>query len=206
MTFNSVYEILDPISTIRKQRFWDWFDGDDLRSFWTKRNNQGTGTFAMQDAIDAGFRITTGSSNGDQSRIDFNNIRHYNHNGAVCVFVCRSENTNRSQLNCGFVGVVDLFPVEMVFMGNDHFDSFYRLITGDGVQNNTDTDVATDALFHSHRIEVDGTDATLFIDGVLKVTKQANIPDVKMQPILRIRVSQNGPKFTEIRYFEAYNT
>ena len=49
MTFSSVYEMFDPLTTVRKQHFWDWFSGDDLRSTWNKNDISGTNVFAMED-------------------------------------------------------------------------------------------------------------------------------------------------------------
>jgi hypothetical protein len=36
MTFDSVYEMTNPLTTVRKQHFWDWFSGDSLNARWTQ--------------------------------------------------------------------------------------------------------------------------------------------------------------------------
>jgi len=96
MTFNSVYEILDPISTIRKQRFWDWFDGDALRSWWAQTSFGAGGTVSMEDAVDEGLKIVTNTASLDGQQIDFNDERHYSETASIFYWSNSSSFNNNS--------------------------------------------------------------------------------------------------------------
>ncbi len=91
MTFDSVYQILNPLSVVRKQHFWEWFDGAALDSRWTFYDIVGTNSGAMEDSIDGGYAVTTGTTNNDRGGIWFNGINQYAFDGSVFFAVVKND-------------------------------------------------------------------------------------------------------------------
>ena len=56
----SIYNQLNPLNEIAKQRMVETFSGDALDTDrWNTVNVSGTNTFAMSDSVYGGFKITT---------------------------------------------------------------------------------------------------------------------------------------------------
>ena len=85
MAFPSVYEMTNPLTTVRKQHFWDYFSGATLNSRWTFTNHLGAGSGAMSDSVDGGYIVTTASATNNRSGISFNDIRPFAHDGSVMI-------------------------------------------------------------------------------------------------------------------------
>ena len=205
VAFASLYEAFNPLTTVAKQHFIEWFSGSVLDSIWNQRNTNGVGTYAMVDAVDEGFSITTGTSTSNASDIDMNDIRHYSEDNYVCISIFRRVTT---------LSIVQQISVNngatfnhYVLVQDDTINTFYDLFTKDGTTPSAqDSDIAIDATFHSHKIELNGTNARLDIDGVLKVTKTTNLPVAALQPAFRVFARGTGGKEGRFRYIEAYST
>jgi len=201
--------MLDPLTTLRLQRFWDWFSGDDLNSYWSKVNYSGTGTFTMVDAVDEGFSVTTASdTNARNSGIEFNNKKQYSSSGSVFITVFRTVTASNNQAVVGLV--------ENAGTGGDYYivinrqgSTFYGLQNRNDASgtSTTDTTISVDTSFHSHKGTIDGTTCTLTIDGVLGASTTSNVPDENMEPEFNV-LNHTSAQANEarIRYYEAYNT
>jgi len=206
MTKNSVYEILDPVNTLRKQRFWDWFDGSDLGSWWTENNSSGVGTFAMVDAVDEGFSVLTGASAGNDSQIFFNDKRHYDFANSVLITVSRAVTTTGISWVPMLVDNATTFT-HRIIMRIDSTKTFYDINTrGGGGATVVDTTVPIDTTFRVNKVELFSAKGEFSIDGVLGATSTSNLPSVKLQPMVRMFAREAGGKEGRIRYLEAYNT
>ncbi len=208
MTFSSVYEITDTLCMVRKQHYWCYFNGTDRDDRWTNRNVSGSGSFIMSDNINTGFRITTGASNGNRSRIDFNCIRHYDCNSSVSIQVTRSQDTARQQVAGGFVGEPCQFPLHAAYSIQDQLaGSKYLILAGDGCcTTNTATCVCTDGVWRSHKIELTACDIQLTLcGGCVDATHCCTLPTIPLEPIFDVRTVNCGAHWGEIRYSEAYN-
>lgn len=206
MTFGSVYEILTPLSTVRKTKFWDWFDGDDLRSWWTKTNTAGVGTFAMVDAVDEGFSITCGTASNDGSNIDMNNINHYSAISTIVISVFRRVTATAASIQQVTANDNTTFTHYGLIADDTDFTN-YVMITRDGTtQSNQEATFARDAAFHSHKMEFGSANVKATIDGGLEITKTTNRPTADLQPVFRIFARGTGGKEGRIRYMEAYST
>jgi len=206
MVFDSVYEMFNPLTDVRKQHFWEWFSGESLDSRWTQTNVAGTGTFAIDDTIDGGLKITTGSSNADKSQITFNNIRQYSPTGSVCIGVA-SRGAN-AQYKMGLFNLLDDTTDQRAFVENGATQTYYRLGTAASSQTMTETNIAVDTSWRVSRIELTSSNCTLSIDGVLKATNDSNdnLPTSKLQPTFQSRTLTSSAVNCNIRYMETYNT
>jgi len=207
MVFENVYEMITPPATQKKSWFVDWFDGDDLKAWWTKSDVVGTGTFAMDDAVDEGFKVTTGSSLNDHSGINLNNIHHYANDGAISISVWKADTTVNILVFTGLMDSISSTTTDAAVARADSVNSNFFLRTADAsTASNSDTSIALDANFHKHELELLSASALHKMDGILEVTKTNNLPTIKLQPQFNIFARGTGTKAGNIRFLEAYNT
>lgn len=203
---NSLYEHLFPLTTVMKQRVLDNFDGDTLNERWNKRDISGTGTFAMVDAVDEGFSITTGSSINNASLIDFNQIRQYSETASILLMVFRRVASSAGRIEGGFKNLTDI-STDFVAVRDLVQDTFKRFITADATTaKTTNTSVSVNTLFTSYKIEMKSASAECSIADILEVTHTTELPTAKLEPYFRVRTQTSSVREGRIRYLEAYNT
>ncbi len=206
----SVYELLTLLSVVRKQKFWDYFDGDALKSWWNFANGVGSGSSGMVDAKNEGFQVTTGGTSLDWSLIAFNNIRQFDFGGAIAEFSCRAVSSVTRHIDVGFSGDAtdfDIATAEFVMSRNDTQESFYSLRqVGGGSDNEVNTTLAIDEVFHTHKLSIDSVLSKLWIDGKFLAINSVDLPTGKAQPYFRVRTRGTGAKEGRIRYMECLNT
>jgi len=206
MTFESVFEILNGGVAERKTRFWDYFDGSNLKAWWSI---QDFGiTVSMEDAIDEGLKIVTGSVSIDNGWIYFNDIRHYEPTGAVFISVFRTLSLLNFFSRTGlFNDTQDGNQFNYIQVAGDSTLTNWRLFTRNtGSSANVDTGVALDTNFHVFRGEEKSASAELLIDGFLKATGTTALSVLKEQPAFGHGTRAPAVKEGHIRYFEAWNT
>jgi len=220
---DSLYEQVQPFTTVAKNRFVEWFCGNEIRTdTWNKNDIRGgAGTFAMSDSKDGGFKITSGSSANSQSRIDFGNINTYAHNASVNLSVTYREYGTTGIIRCGFKKGTDEAVNHGAFYQNSADDTYYRLFTQDGSSGNsvnTSVKSAEDTVKRLHKIECKSSsvDYTIAHQGAinevegwygsaLTVTSTSNLPSQAMQPMFSM-YGNSVARVGHILYMEAYNT
>ncbi len=205
--FASLYQSFQDLTTLQKQHFVEWFSGDALDSIWTEDDGQGTGSSAMVDAIDGGYRITAGTGANDNRNIHFNNKRHYLQTGSVIIAIVKNGTAANSDCNIGFVSDESTVNHRCWMINHSTADSFFGVVCHDGTTSSkTLTDISNDTSFHLHKAELKASVAEYIIDGVLKASHTTNLPADKLQPMGRaLSKSGNAAELT-LRYLEAYNT
>jgi hypothetical protein len=208
MTFSSFYEMSNPLTTVRKQHFWDWFSGDSVNSRWTLvAVNSGTG--AMQDTVDGGFILTTGTTIGNTAYIHFADKKQYAHDGSVFIGVIKCASAGADEIpRIGIADHPDLNTSYTICGINDTGGAgFYDLRTRDGsTASSTNSTLADDASWHVHKVVTTSSDVTYTIDGVDSVDKTTNRNNIRGEPVITAHTRTSGAKTIEVRYLEAYNT
>lgn len=209
MTFASVYEILTPLSTVRKTKSWYWFDGNALKSIWGVRLG-GTGSQAMADAVGDGWLSQTGTTNNSVVILHQDDKRHYDPNGSVCICIMKTNQTTDFRGETGFAdlqggGAQDIALVGIRTEGGSTTDYMIFTVRGAG-SSATTASFLLDTVFHTHSLELDGTDAKYSIDGGLEATKTTDLPANKMQILSQTNNRSAVNRTKNIRYIEAYNT
>lgn len=211
MTFANVYEMLNHPAEVRKTHFWDWFDGDDLKSWWFERHFT-AGTVAMADEVDGGIKITSGATTSDVLTIDFNDIRHYAYDGSIveCVFK-RSSVSSSHQVMAGTIAPGNYTSWHGYQAGqNGPVDtSNFSMRSNDGgvTDSRTSFSESIDTNYHRYKMKVNGTNFTTWFDGILAATKTNDLPSQKLQPTLLTNShNQNSSAILQCTYIEAYNT
>jgi hypothetical protein len=207
MTFSSLYEMFNPLTEVRKQHFWDWFSGDALNSRWTFTDINPTGSGAMEDAVDGGYKLSAGASNSDQSMISFNDKRQYAHDASTIIWVWKTFETTNLDNGCGFYGGIGDFHINSAEIGCDSSANFDLSTRDNSTGTNTTGSVVKDTSYHTVKIVCDTADIELIIDGLTDVTKTTNRPTLKMQAGMRAKTTSGAVTHSVgATYVEAYNT
>lgn len=207
-TSASLYEQLFALTTVMKQRVVDNFSGDSLNERWTTTNDSGTNTFAMADSVDGGFSITTGSTSGNGGSITFNNIRQYNHQGAVCLMVVNNTATSSMITDWGLSDNIARDNADQSFFRANSGNSFVNFATGNSAGTTTEsaTSQALTTNFLSLKIENKSSSVEGSLSGVIEVTNTTNLPTNRQQPFFQHRNQSASAETASIRYCEVYNT
>jgi hypothetical protein len=209
----STYEQINPLTTVNKQHFVEWFSGKQLPSYWTETDIGGGGTVAMNDAVDGGLTLTSGTSIGDTVHITFNNKRQYDDDNCIMVAVCNAETSN-SNLGVGFDS-----DTAKDYNGTGSFSfsilewrvalTNLSLKTADGTTpSRTASDIPFDTnVYRSVKITNTASNCNLTLDGVSKVDRTSLLPTTNMQPRFSSQLATNtGAQIAHIRFMECYNT
>ena len=210
MAFPSVYEMTNPLTTVRKQHFWEYFSGATLNSRWTFADYSSTGSGAMSDSVNGGYIVTTGSATNARSGISFNSVKPFAHDGSVMIASVK-RNTANSFINTGFSESSDIAgtTTNSIFYENDTSDTFIQLYNkGTGSALTTVTDVPIHTNYTDVKIELlSSTTARMSLDGVLKVDITTSLlPTVALQPNFLVLRRSSGNATGNIKYMECYNT
>ena len=208
MAFPSVYEMTNPLTTVRKQHFWDYFSGATLNSRWTFTNHLGAGSGAMSDSVDGGYIVTTASATNNRSGISFNDIRPFAHDGSVMIASVK-RNTASSFIYTGLSESSDSAgsDANSISCENDTSDTFIQLYNkGTGSALTTVTDVPIHTNYTDVKIELLSSSATMSLDGVLKADITSFLPTVALQPNFLVLRRSSGNATGNIKYMECYNT
>jgi hypothetical protein len=209
--FDSMYESFNPLTTVNKQHFVDWFTGKQLSSIWTTHDISGAGTFEMADDVDGGFKIITNTGSTAKNSINFGDIRQYSPTASEVIFIAKriTDSGINGQWNIGLSYGNSNYPSHSIVVTNYPADTYYSLSStassGVSRSSNTGTSTPVDTAWHSHRLTNGSSDLKLTIDGVLEVTRTAHRPIHNMQPLVQV-YSVSLASEMRIRYFEAYNT
>jgi len=157
----------------------------------------------MNDVLDGGFKITTGTSDNNESAINHNAKRHYDETSSAIILVASA--IANSRFRGGFTEN-NTMGGAFALVEKDADDTNYQLATDDGTtETSTASDIPIDTSYHVHKIICASADIKLNIDGVLKVTKTTNRPDFKLQPYFTVKARSAGAKTGNIRYLEVYS-
>jgi len=210
MVFPSVYEMfVEDLTTVRKQHFWEYFSGATLNSRWTVVN----GTAVPKDEADGGVILSTLVQNHANTRVAFNDIKPFAHDGSVVIG--NFKQTDNLSTSYTYMGLTDNSNVGATANDNASIalheavftNAKYVLRTGDGTTSTgTDTDIAEDTDWHNHKITLSSSNVINSIDGVTKATKTTNRPTQNLQPIMYAGTSNAQVHQAQIRYMECYNT
>jgi len=203
--FASLYEAFNPLTTLAKTHFVEWFSGKDIDTIWNTVET-GSGSGAMDDAIDGGYKLTTGAVINNNRNINFNTIKHYSQTASIIISVTKLTNLVNALEQDGFIETIAF--AHYVLSNNDSAATpNYELISKDGTTPSAQQgSIARDTNFHVKKITLTPSNLLLDIDGTLDVTKTTNRPAARLQPIFRVFTRGGAARTGHIRYLEAYST
>lgn len=209
MVEESLYEHLNPLCVVAKQRVVEHFDGDSLcTDRWSTSAGSGSVNFTMFDDICGGFEInpTATSSFG---RANFANNRQYSCEAVVLISVVHRDSGALQTVMLN-EQTTSSSAFSTLRMENDPCATFYAFVTGDTTSPlcRTCTTLCTESCVkRTVKLElVLCCDATItFCGGCTEAQKGCDLPDTPLQPVLR-NFSRSGSSNARFNYLEVYNT
>ena len=215
MAFPSVYEMMNPLTTVRKQHFWEYFSGKDISPRrWTLTQTNGGVSSEMSDEVDGGYKIMFSSQATAWGGLDFNNIskpfslynstfttvikRNFTGSGVTGGFwagLSASNNTSQNDT--------------VAFSSNTSSKSKFFLYAKGNTTASTEGDCPTvDNQWHTGTVVLLPSSMKLSIDGVLGATIESGMGvNDKAQPQIHgIKYGTTTGNSIQVKYFEAYNT
>ena len=213
MTFPSVYEMMNPLTTVRKQHFWEYFTGKGLDAkIW---QTLGSGSAGMDDqSTNGGYSLTASASGYNKRSIYFGNVSPFSPTASV--FIANAKFSQTSGLSIGYVGLsadgtdgsTSRFYIgKMDSAQSSNFGASTANSTG--ATTHTDGSVSQDRSYHSFKGVLGSSSCQSYIDGVLDITASGSdkLPNTGLQPTALSMANTANPSIKlNIRYFEAYNT
>ena len=197
-----------------KQHVIDWCSGKggtnrtDFK--WTAVNSGGA-TGAMSDEVDGGFKMSTGSTNNARAFIGFNQKRQFSPTGSVMISVVKHGSLTGGE---SYVGLQDgsnsgVGKGAWTHVDNDYKGTYFSLHTvGAGGSIFVESGYTADTNWHTHKIELTSSQASLEIDGTTTTTStvSSQLPAVALAPSVGINTTSSANRTLNIRYLECYNT
>ena len=216
MPFPSVYEMTNPLTTVKKQHMWEYFTGNLISPRRWKVTVAG-GTVSMADSANDGVKLSvagvnykaTISSGGDGNPA----ARQFNHQNCTFIGSFKFDATQASTIQAiglsngtlgspltydyGTASISD--KVNQGVLHVDHGD-------GSGAVVSTATTTATDTDWHTVKISLDSSSyITTTIDGnAIGSTITSVVPTHRVAPIAHIE--SDVTKNMYINYMEVFNT
>jgi hypothetical protein len=201
-SLTSVYELTTPFGKERKQRFWDYFDGDALRSWW---NTSGTATISMDDTVNSGVKIVTTSTSGSSGTIDTNTINHYSNTGHVIISRWKSDSATNIDYIVGLATRTGATNRAYIILENS--PNAIDLATRDGSTYSSVSFISSpDANWHNFKQQMTSTNFRGYMDGNFEAVKTNNLPADKIGMLISYTTQENVSHTGNISYYEAYNT
>jgi len=201
----ALIDYLNAPGVVPLQRVVDNFDGDSLNERWTLTDSTGTGSGAMNDAVDGGYRLTSGTGFFDTIRIDFNNIAHYEETGCVFIGILNIDSTTSNTQSAGLADTGPASPHRALYK-NASGSTFLQLETNGGSTTTGDSSIAIDTATHKAQIDMRSASALLTIDDSLEIVNTANLPTQPMQPTLVMLGQAGSAKTGNYNYCEVFNS
>ena len=224
MTFGSVYEITNPLSTVAKQHFVEWFTGKELPTTrrWALTDNGGNNTGSTtHDGVDGGYTLEgTGSGSSQQSLLAFNDKKPFNASGtdgSTIIWVAKltlpmpasldgTNSITASQGGWGMCGTMPSYWLNGIKInvptGASSYIGFYTMNHSTEAGTNTDLPVIVAADYKTYKLEQNNTSANCYIDGVIKATRTSGMSIYSMQPFLNQKYPDSD---VHAVYCEAWN-
>jgi len=211
LTIQSLYDYINTPNVIAKQHFIENFDGDVLNERWATLDGAGTGSDAMNDAIDGGYQLITGSANFSRRNMWFNGINQFDQDACVSIWVFSVPVVADTRLILGMGDDDDNVNAGNSCAGIDYDDAFtnkkaFRSQNAGGASSTAYDTVLTDNEIIKVETHYNGTSMFHFKNGLLVVTKTTTYPDAKFEPRVRPMNRVASAKSFNLLYCEAYNT
>ena len=221
---SNIAELLNDYSSVRKQHMWDWFTGSNFSNYasrgWTETDTGG-GSSTMQDEVDGGLLVSSGTGTNNVREINFNTIHNFSPTGAGFIAIVKATPTSGNDASgfcgAGLKGGGNSLPSSYAnisyFESHQGASNFRHAIgrSSSSPDEQIDTGVTRDTNWHLIKIENGASNSKLSIDGILRssgAVSSGNVPNAKQQPFFcgHHGTSGNGATTVGIRYIEAYNT
>jgi hypothetical protein len=196
-----------------RKTFEEFFTGKalDTTSKWQTNNISGANTFAIEDGIDSGLKITTGAVANNSGSITFNNLRHFDPTRCTIYGIIQFDNTNNKTI-MGLCNSTDMDAAanQLVGIRLNSAVANIELISSDGTTlSASDSGVSKSTSNIPFKIVCSINDIKLYLltagQWSLKVTKTTNRPTAALQPCFQVKTSANSAQVGRAIYMRVQN-
>ena len=215
--FDSVYESLNPLTTVAKQRFVHWFEGRTLNTGndgrwqytdYLSSNHTGSG---MVDEVDGGFKLVGNSSGGSSQNtlIAFDDKKPFSNTGSVVIWVAKMTATGTNKQGgwgmCGTMPNYWLNGMKINIATGGTAIDFYTM--NNSTENNSGSTDLNSSLspsdWQTYKLEQLSSSAKCYINGVEEAVRTTYLSSTAMQPFVYSKYDNSA---VQVKYCEAYNT
>ena len=213
-TFDSINSALGKSGGVTKRQwFQEWFTGKSLNTdIWniTSGSGETPDKNQMNDSIDGGYYLAAQANAGAFSQLDFNGNKQF---GGSCTMISVQKLSGGSNIYArfGFASSQVSNPPDEVGLKYIYSNTYIQLQTnGTGfTQVNTDTGFSMASYAEQWvvgKTDVNASNVTETINGVLTATQAVSMGSVAMQPRAFCNAqASNSDRGFVIRYMECYN-
>jgi hypothetical protein len=220
MTYGSVYEITNPLTSVAKQHFVEWFSGKQLDTKWRLQDINGGTSGAMNSkwwSTDfGGYQVSFTTAANAWGGITYNNaVRPFDLQDNTTIWTAkRTFGSAAGGFKCGTSNTCNTTENNTVTWSsnttaspNGYFFIWTKVEAEGWGQVKVESDVIIDDYWHTGKLESKPSGINFTLDGVLKATHGTGQGSVKAQPFATGTGSgtESGRSFN-VRYCEAWNT
>ena len=208
MAYASFYEITNPLTTVARSHFVDWFvnNSSDVPRNFHKHDVAGSNSIAQDNEIDGGLKLITGTGASNNIQIDFNNNRPFAHNHAKTIGVIQKESTENCFMDGGFKDGYGDDNNQLSFCHITNHTGGNAGIYLQTTSTMVSTGVADDSEWHSYEIELKPSNNSMKLDGVFSAVSTTNLPTTHMSPAFKLLTRVGSAAEGRVRYCEVFNT
>ena len=202
---DSYLETVYTLTSVPKKHFVEFFSSDGtVPARWTSTVT-GTGANSMPSGDNEGISLITGTTAGSNAGINFNTISNFDFGDSSCIFITEITNIGDYETYQGFSNVNTAGSGKGAWLYANDSASVFKLGTSGGSFTFTSTSVSVDTAAHVFQLVLASASVKLYIDGVLRATGTANLPDAVLQPFMNLTTGDTTSRTLKCIYYEAWN-
>ena len=202
---DSYLETVYTLTSVPKKHFVEFFSSDGtVPARWTSTVT-GTGSVTMPTGDNEGISMITGTTANSHAGINFNTISNFDFGDSSCIFITEMTNIGDYETYQGFSNVNTAGSGKGAWLWANDANAKFYLGTSGGSFTFTATSIDVDTAAHVFQLVLASASVKLYIDGVLRATGTANLPDAVLQPFMDLFTADTTSRTLKCRYYEAWN-
>ena len=208
----SLYSLWNKSEDIMGAHIVEFFSGYRVNQrVWDVGGSQtsGTATIGLDDSINGGVKLATGTTSGSTAVLDQTGNCHYGRTSSIIFVSIHShgaDGESYSGLSNGTSGGA-ASPQITSYVNTGWRSSNFDLYTyGGGAGTWTSGTISGLTSKHAHKLEAKESVANSYVDGVLNCSSTTTLPDDHMKPQFTINNNSATNKTLNITYCEAWET
>ena len=202
---DSYIETVYTLTSVPKKHFVEFFSSDGTIPEKWSSTVSGSGANSMPIGDNEGLSMVTGTTINSNAGINMNNIKNFAYDNSSCIFINAMTDLAQYETYQGFSNGTTAGSGKGAWLyGNDN-NAKFQLGTSGGSFSFTASSIDIDTNFHTFQLLLSSSNVKLYIDGVLRVTGEANLPDEVLQPFMNLTNADTTSRALKCIYFEAWN-
>ena len=202
---SSYLETVYTLTSVPKKHFVEFFSSDGTVPARWSSFATGTGANSMPSGDNEGISMITGTDASSDAGINFNTISNFDFGDSSCIFITEMTNIGNYETYQGFSNTNAPGSGKGAWLYANDNNSKFQLGTSGGSFTFTASSIDVDTAGHVFQLVLASASVKLYIDGVLRVTNTANLPDAVLQPFMNLVTQDTTSRTLKCIYYEAWN-